>query len=85
MKCPQCNNSGSSEAKFCFACGHKLGVDCSVCETVNPQTNKFCITCGRTLPKPTSVLLDDPLSDAIFSDDPDTGKTLAPCYPTEGE
>jgi len=85
MKCPQCNNCGSSESKFCFACGHKLGVDCSVCETVNPQTNKFCITCGRPLPKPTSVLLDDPLSDALFSDDPVSGKTIAPCYPTEGE
>ncbi len=85
MKCPKCHNCGPSDAKFCLACGHKLGVVCSVGETVNPQVSKFCITCGRRLPRPTSVPLDDPASEAIFTDDPVTGKTISPHYPTEGE
>ncbi|UCD78993.1 MAG: AAA family ATPase [Desulfobacterales bacterium] len=85
MKCPKCNNAGPSDAKFCFACGHKLGSVCTVCETVNPPGGKFCITCGRRLPRPSSVILDEPASDAIPSDGPAVGKTISPLFPTEGE
>jgi len=85
MKCPQCNSSGPSNAKFCFACGHKLGVVCPVCETINPQAGKFCITCGRRLPGPASVFLVDPASDAVTSSAPVAVNGIAPRYPTEGE
>jgi len=85
MKCPRCNNIGPVDAKFCFACGHKLGTVCSVCETVNPQASIFCISCGRRLPNPISALLDDSAFDSFRPEHPIAGYTISPRYAAGGE
>lgn len=85
MKCPQCHNCGPADAKFCFACGHRLGVVCPACETINPQAASFCITCGRRLPGSTSVFRDDPAADAMITSAPVAGNGIPPHCSTEGE
>ena len=85
MKCPQCNHNCSSDAKFCFACGHKLGIDCSACESVNPPASKFCIICGRQLFEPASDAQADPTSRAIRCDEAPAGRTLSESCLPHGE
>lgn len=46
MKCPECNKSNPSEAKFCAECGSKLTLRCSRCNTPVVYGAKFCIECG---------------------------------------
>jgi predicted ATPase/class 3 adenylate cyclase len=85
MKCPKCDKSGPSEAKFCFACGHNLGIVCSTCKKVNPPASRFCITCGRGLEEPRSGNFDDPSIGSGHPDDRVADNTAPPSWPTEGE
>ncbi|UCF90222.1 MAG: AAA family ATPase [Desulfobacterales bacterium] len=53
MKCLNCEFENSSDAKFCNACGHFLGLICPFCQTPNPARSNFCKQCGQPLPKET--------------------------------
>ena len=48
MKCPDCKNSISKDARFCAFCGHQLLVfqQCSQCGKNLPPHAKFCSQCG---------------------------------------
>ena len=85
MKCPQCNQSGPSDAKFCFACGHKLGTACSNCNRVNPSSSQYCIACGRPVAMPAAAPCADRSANAVNSNVPVAGVSKwRPCL-TEGE
>lgn len=51
LKCPDCQNAISADAKFCPACGHQLLVyqRCAKCGKNAPPHAKFCPTCGEAL------------------------------------
>jgi membrane protease subunit (stomatin/prohibitin family) len=51
MKCPDCQNTITADAKFCPACGHQLLVyqQCTLCGKNVPPHAKFCSSCGQTL------------------------------------
>ena len=78
IKCNNCQNNNTEEAKFCVECGTKLEINCLRCGKENPPTHKFCYECGHKLDeaiKPTKSLdLDKPeryipkkLADKILS------------------
>jgi membrane protease subunit (stomatin/prohibitin family) len=49
LKCPDCANSITEDAKFCPACGHQLVVydQCHKCGKNLPPHAKFCPRCGQ--------------------------------------
>ncbi len=48
--CPQCGQENPAGAKFCTACGAKVGpVDCPACGHTNAPGTKFCGQCGEKL------------------------------------
>ncbi|MBI3454709.1 MAG: AAA family ATPase [Candidatus Rokubacteria bacterium] len=49
VPCPACRFENSAAAKFCGACGARLGAVCAACGTENPPTFKFCSECGSPL------------------------------------
>ena len=54
LKCPDCQNAISSDAKFCSACGHQLLVyqQCPRCGKNAPPHAKFCSSCGSEISAP---------------------------------
>ena len=49
MRCPQCQQENSEEARFCEECGAKLARACPQCgQEVRPKA-KFCPECGQNL------------------------------------
>ena len=51
LKCPDCQNAITADAKFCPACGHQLLVyqQCPQCGKNAPPHAKFCSSCGQAL------------------------------------
>ena len=51
VRCPNCGNPVSSDAKFCSHCGAmmKQGIQCPQCNTYNELDANFCINCGYKL------------------------------------
>lgn len=49
MKCPNCGQGNSADAKFCSECGASLKITCPVCGTVAEAGAKFCNNCGASL------------------------------------
>jgi predicted amidophosphoribosyltransferase len=49
LKCPDCQNTIATDAKFCPACGHQLLVyqQCNNCGKNVPPHSKFCPSCGQ--------------------------------------
>ena len=65
MKCPNCNNEITDNAKFCRYCGTKIETQpeqakCPKCGALNRQGATFCDSCGAKMredetPKDSSV------------------------------
>lgn len=49
MRCAACDADNPSTAKFCNACGERLGVACSRCGHINSAGSRYCIDCGGQL------------------------------------
>jgi membrane protease subunit (stomatin/prohibitin family) len=51
IKCPDCHNFITSDAKFCPSCGHQLLVyqQCINCGRNVPPHSKFCPSCGQAI------------------------------------
>lgn len=49
MHCAACNAGNPSTAKFCSACGARLGLACSRCGHINAAGSRFCTDCGEQL------------------------------------
>jgi membrane protease subunit (stomatin/prohibitin family) len=51
LKCPECQNVITTDARFCAACGHQFLVyqQCPQCGKNAPPHAKFCSSCGCTL------------------------------------
>jgi class 3 adenylate cyclase/tetratricopeptide (TPR) repeat protein len=49
MHCAACDADNPSSAKFCNACGARLGVPCSRCGHINSAGSRFCTDCGGQL------------------------------------
>ena len=51
IKCPECQNPVSADARFCPACGHQLLVfsQCGNCGKNLPPHGKFCSFCGTAV------------------------------------
>jgi len=47
--CPHCQHDNHEGAKFCSACGAKLGAICPQCGQGNPPGSRFCNECGLNL------------------------------------
>lgn len=51
-KCPKCGEPCAAGAKFCLACGEKLGASgtaCPECGTALPAGARFCLNCGHRM------------------------------------
>lgn len=48
IKCPECNNPITPDARFCPSCGHQLLIynQCARCKKNLPPHGKFCPACG---------------------------------------
>src|SRR6185312_7525231 len=49
MHCAACDADNPSTAKFCNACGARLGLACSNCGHINGAGSRFCTECGGQL------------------------------------
>src|SRR4029078_9737038 len=49
MQCHACDADNPSTAKFCNACGARLGLACSNCGHINGAGSRFCTECGGQL------------------------------------
>jgi len=49
MQCDHCRSDNPADAKFCNACGHRLGSPCPACGAVNPPESNFCNQCCEAL------------------------------------
>ena len=47
MKCPVCQTSNPSQAKYCLNCGLSLIQRCSACESDLLHGSRFCMHCGH--------------------------------------
>src|SRR6185295_11715703 len=52
MRCAACDADNPATAKFCNACGARLGVACSRCGHINNPGSRFCTDCGGQLAAP---------------------------------
>ena len=55
MKCPNCLRENAEGAKFCSACGIKLGMICPACGKTSLPGSNFCSECGQSLSIPSSI------------------------------
>lgn len=49
MKCLMCNKINDNNAKYCYACGSKLGAICNKCGGQNLPNSLYCSNCGVSL------------------------------------
>ena len=49
MRCAACDVDNPVSAKFCEACGAKLGMLCPRCGHGNRPVSRFCVECGGQL------------------------------------
>jgi len=49
MRCAACDIDNLVSAKFCEACGAKLGMLCPRCGHGNRPVSRFCVECGGQL------------------------------------
>ncbi len=49
MHCAACDADNPSTAKFCNACGARLGLACPNCGHINSAGSRFCTDCGGQL------------------------------------
>jgi len=63
MSCPTCGRNNPEAARYCGACGARLGSACPRCRTPNPPDNRFCHRCGGPLdPTPATEPFGSPRS-----------------------
>ena len=73
MKCRQCERENPAQARFCLACGARLGLRCPQCGTELPPDLdlRFCFACGARLgagqPVPAAPARPEP-EQAVVSD-----------------
>src|SRR5215467_8629825 len=48
-RCPRCQSDNPPSARFCVACGNKLGAACAGCGAALPEGARFCPGCGRAV------------------------------------
>ena len=46
-RCPRCQQENPPGARFCVACGARLGARCAGCGAELPEGARFCPACGR--------------------------------------
>lgn len=82
MKCRQCERENPAQARFCLACGARLGMRCPQCGTELPPDLdlRFCFACGARLgagqpvpaapvrPEPEQAVSDRRLVTMLFAD-----------------
>ena len=85
MICPKCKNSNSLDAKFCFACGHSLGIMCPACRKANPPAGKFCIACGRAMEASATPQMEGPATISHLNDHPVNEKAIPLSLQSDGE
>jgi class 3 adenylate cyclase/tetratricopeptide (TPR) repeat protein len=47
MRCPQCHQENSGQARFCTTCGTRLARACAKCTAALPAGAAFCHNCGH--------------------------------------
>ena len=58
MRCAACNADNPTTAKFCNACGARLGMHCSRCGHISGAGSRFCSECGGPLTVTRSVQVE---------------------------
>ena len=55
VRCPRCQQESPSGARFCVACGARLGARCAGCGAELPEGARFCPACGRAVEAPAAA------------------------------
>jgi len=55
VTCPRCQQESPAGARFCVACGNRLGAHCAGCGTALPDGARFCPACGRAAEAPAAA------------------------------
>ncbi len=70
MRCASCNADNPATAKFCEACGQKLGLACANCGHANRAGSRFCVECGHPLESRTRSIAGNARSIASLPSSP---------------
>ena len=48
-RCARCQQENPPGARFCVACGARLGARCAACDAELPEGARFCPACGHAV------------------------------------